>query len=195
MKKTGMILLLILLVGFAAGCISSSAPTSTPSTSSPSTTTSTSSAPEYVVVNGTKIYLNEIHFYMYGMKTCPHCRKMKKQIPEVYGEDSLTYYELVDNPENEKLFQKIYELTGIQGVPAIAITYNGSISAIIEGEFSVNATPQIIQSAMANNGTFLVVGGKVYLLPHDSEDAMQTLEALYAIFVKHEMPPENSTNG
>jgi glutaredoxin len=194
MKKTGVVLLLIILLSFAAGCISSNTPTSTtPGTSSPSATTSTT--PEYVVVNGTEIYLNEIHFYMYGMKTCPHCRRMKEEIPKTYGEDSLTYYELVDNQENEKLFQKIYELTGIQGVPAIAITYNGSISAVIEGEFNVNATPQIIQSAMAHNGTFLVVGGKVYLLPHDSEDAMQTLEALYAIFVKHEMPPENSTKG
>jgi len=189
MKKVGIVLLLVILVGLAAGCISDSGGSST----SPSTTTS--GGQDYVVVNGTKIYLDEIHFYMYGMKTCPHCRKMKEEIPKTYGENSLTYYELVGNQENEKLFQRIYQLTGIQGVPAIAITYNGTLYGIIEGEFKVNATPQIIQQAMANNGTFLVVGGKVYLLPWDNEDAKKTLGELYVLFVKHEMPPENATAG
>jgi len=184
MKKTGMILLLILLVGFAAGCISSSNPTST-SSSSPSTTTSTSSAPDYVVVNGTKIYLNEIHFYMYGMKTCPHCRRMREEIPKAYGQDSLTYYELVDNQENEKLFQQIYQLTGIQGVPAIAITYNGTIQAVFEGEFNVSATPEIIATALKRNGFILVVGGRGYLIPRSDPKSRILLDALQTLFIEH----------
>ena len=185
MKKLGIVLLVIILAGFSAGCING--PADTPKS------TTTTGGQDYAVVNGTKIYLDWIHFYMYGMKTCPHCRRMKEEIPRVYGEDSLTYYELVDNPENEKLFRRVYQLTGIQGVPAIAITYNGTLYAVIEGEFNVNATPRIIQQAMANNGTFLVVGGRVYLLPWSSDEARNTVDQLYILFVLHRMPPENAT--
>ncbi|AFL94425.1 glutaredoxin-like protein 1 [Thermococcus cleftensis] len=181
LRKTGVVLVLLLIVGVASGCISNSnGPTATQTT--------TSSIPDYVVVNGTKIYLDEIHFYMYGMKTCPHCQNMKKLIPETYGEDSLTYYELVDNEENTKLFQQIYQLTGIQGVPAIAITYNGTLYAIIEGEFNVTATPRIIQAAMSDNGVILFVGGQAYILPRDKEDSAKVIDELYVLFVEHKMP-------
>ncbi|NJE10056.1 glutaredoxin [Thermococcus sp. MAR1] len=192
MKKFGVVLLLILLVGFGAGCISDSG-----SSNTGSSTQTTSPGQEYVVVNGTKIYLDDIHFYMYGMKTCPHCHRMREEIPKAYGNDSLTYYELVGNEENTKLFQQVYQLTGIQGVPAIAITYNGTIYAIIEGEFNVTATPKIIATAMKNNGTFLVVGGKVYLLPWNKDEAKETLNRLHEIFVEHRMPSwnANSTSG
>ncbi|NJE30949.1 glutaredoxin [Thermococcus sp. 18S1] len=193
MKKFGLVLLIILLAGFAAGCISSSGDSNTPST----TQTTSSGGSDYVVVNGTKIYLDDIHFYMYGMKTCPHCHKMREEIPKTYGEDSLTYYELVDNEENANLFQRIYQLTGIQGVPAIAITYNGTLYAVLEGEFNVTAVPNIIYTGMENNGAILVVGGKVYLLPRDKEDSAKVLDELYILFVEHKMPPQesNSTSG
>jgi len=178
MKKTGVLLLLIVIAGFSAGCIG----TSTSSSTSP---TSTPSKPSYVVVNGTKIYLSKIHFYMYGMKTCPHCRHMHEWIPKEFGNSSLTYYELVDNRTNMMLFDELAQLTGITGVPAIAITYNGTLYAVIEGEYNVTATPQIIAAAIKNDGVLLFTG-KTYLLSYKDPKAKLVINALYTIFVKHE---------
>ncbi len=195
MKKIGFILLLLILAGFGAGCINSG-----PSGGSTSTTTSlkgntSHAAQSYVDINGTKIYLNEIHFYMYGMKTCPHCRRMHELIPATYGNDSLTYYELVNNETNMRFFAQISKLTGITGVPAIAITYNGNISAVIEGEFNVTATPRIIYASIQNNGTLLFVGGRAYILPYNSTKARVVLEELYDLFVKHRMPANSTSSG
>ncbi|NJE48757.1 glutaredoxin [Thermococcus sp. 9N3] len=178
MKKAGVLLLLLVLLGFSAGCIGSNGTTGTSSTS-------TTSKPAYVDVNGTRIYLNEIHFYMYGMKTCPHCRHMHEWIPQEYGEKALTYYELVDNQTNMMLFNELAQLTGITGVPAIAITYNGTLYAVIEGEFNVTATPQIIATAIKNDGVLLLTG-KTYLLSYKDPKAKLVIDALYTIFVKHQ---------
>ncbi|NJE55238.1 glutaredoxin [Thermococcus sp. 21S9] len=178
MKKAGVLLLLLVLLGFSAGCIGSNGTTSTSSTS-------TTAKPTYVDVNGTRIYLNEVHFYMYGMKTCPHCRHMHEWIPQEYGEKALTYYELVDNQTNMMLFNELAQLTGITGVPAIAITYNGTLYAVIEGEFNVTATPEIIATAIKNDGVLLLTG-KTYLLSYKDPKAKLVINALYTIFVKHQ---------
>jgi len=189
MKKIGIVLLLLIVVGFSAGCIGSNgtgSTTSSTSSGSPgATTTSTPSKPAYVDVNGTRIYLNEVHFYMYGMKTCPHCRHMHEWITREYGEDALTYYELVDNETNMMLFEQLAQLLGITGVPAIAITYNGTLYAVIEGEFNVTATPEIIATAIKNDGVLLLTG-KTYLLSYKDPKAKLVINALYTIFVKHQ---------
>ncbi|AIU70335.1 glutaredoxin [Thermococcus eurythermalis] len=178
MKKVGVLLLLLFLIGFSAGCIGSD---NTDTTSS----TSTAAQQDYVDVNGTKIYLDKVHFYMYGAKTCPHCRNMKEKIPAKYGEEAFTYYELVNNQTNMELFNQLAQLTGITGVPAIAIAYNGTLYAVIEGEFDVEKAPEIIATAMENNGVFLIVG-KVYLLPRDEPKWKLVIDALHTLFVEHE---------
>lgn len=175
-KKTGILLMLLVLVGFASACLGSD--------SNKSSQTSTES-PKYVDVNGTKIYLDQIHFYMYGAKTCPHCRNMKTQIPSVYGENALTYYELIDNETNMELFRQLNQLTGITGVPAIAIVYNGTIQAVFEGEFNVSATPEIIATALKRDSLILVVGGQGYLIPRDDPKSKVLIDALQTIFVEH----------
>ncbi|WP_048150379.1 glutaredoxin domain-containing protein [Palaeococcus ferrophilus] len=127
----------------------------------------------------------KVHFYMYGAATCPHCKKMKEEIPKAFGADSLTYYELVNNDENSALFGEIYRLTGISGVPAIGIAYDGKLYAIIEGEFNVSATPEIIKEAQERNGMFLVTGGKVYLIPRNETEGAQTIAKLETLFIEH----------
>lgn len=136
----------------------------------------------------TQIDSNKIHFYMYGMATCPHCQNMKKLIPEIYGPESLTYYELVNNEENQKLFGEQYKYTGIMGVPAIGVAYDGKLYAIIEGEFNVSATPKIIEAAMQEGGLILVVGGQAYLIKNQT-----VIEELQAIYVEHRLPGAEST--
>jgi len=178
MKKAGVLLLLLVLIGFSAGCIGSD----NTDTTSP---TSTATHQNYVDVNGTKIYLDKVHFYMYGAKTCPHCRHMHEVILQEYGEDALTYYELVNNQTNMELFNQLAQLTGITGVPTIAITYNDTLYAVIEGEFDVEKTPEIIATAIKNNGIFLIIG-EVYLIPRDDPKAKLVIDALHTLFVEHE---------
>lgn len=136
---------------------------------------------------------SKVHFYMYGASYCPHCRKMKEEIPKLFGKDSLTYYELVGNEENSKLFSELYQLTGISGVPAIGIAYKGKLYAVIEGEFNVSATPLIIQDAQKNGGLILVVGGKAYLIKNQTH-----IQKLQTLFIEHksvfEAPSTNSSS-
>jgi len=133
------------------------------------------------------------HFYMYGMKTCPHCANMKAAIVEYYGEDSLTYYELVDNDTNMELFMALSRLTGITGVPAIAITENGTLYVIVEGEFDVRAVPDMVSTARANRAV-LVLSTRSYMLPYDDPEARKRIEALYAIFVEHRLVNETNVD-
>jgi len=132
---------------------------------------------------------DKIHFYMYGAKTCPHCRKMKEEIPKAYGEDSFTYYELINNEENQALFGEQYKYTGIAGVPAIGIAYEGQLVAIVEGEYNVSATPKIIEAALENEGLILVMGGQAYIIKNES-----VIQKLQLIYVEHRMPEVETTS-
>jgi len=134
-----------------------------------------------------------VHFYMYGAKTCPHCRHMKELIPATYGSDKFTYYELTGNNHNINVFGNISRLTGITGVPAIGIVYNGTLVAVIEGEYNVSATPEIIKAAIENNGMLLFVGGRAYILPRNETEAMETIEKLQYLFTRAGEPSKTST--
>jgi glutaredoxin len=129
---------------------------------------------------------SKIHFYMYGVATCPHCQRMKKLIPETYGYDKFTYYELLNNDHNGEVFSKIARLIGITGVPTIGIVYNGTLVAIIEGEFNVSATPKIVMAAIENKGTILFVGGKTYILPWNNTNATKIIKELKGYFMSGE---------
>ncbi|WP_297489308.1 CGP-CTERM sorting domain-containing protein [Thermococcus sp.] len=137
---------------------------------------------------------SSVHFYMYGLATCPHCRHMKELIPAEYGYGSFTYYELLNNKHNDALFRNLSSLTGITGVPAIGIVYNGTLVAVIEGEYNVSATPEIVKAALKNNGTLLFVGGRTYILPHNSTESMKVYRELYYIFVKAGEPTTLTTS-
>ncbi|NJE01158.1 CGP-CTERM sorting domain-containing protein [Thermococcus sp. JdF3] len=141
----------------------------------------------YAVAEG-QVNPDKLDFYMYGAKTCPHCRKMKEEIPRVYGNDSLTYYELVDNTENQALFGEQYRYTGISGVPAIGIAYEGELKAIVEGEFNVSAAPKIVEAAIENDGLILVMGGKAYIIKNET-----IIQKLQVIYVEHRNPDETVT--
>ncbi|WP_297068189.1 glutaredoxin [Thermococcus sp.] len=188
MKRYAILVVLLVLGGFAAGCISSG-------TSTKTSTTQSNEPAGYTIINGTKIYFNELHFYMYGMKTCPHCRHMHTLIPETFGEDSLTYYELVGNDTNDRIFNELSRLTGISGVPAIGITYKGKLRGVLEGEFNVSATPQIVYQAIEHSGILLEVGGRWYILPYNDTKSQAYIEQLYTIFVKNRLPKVNQTSG
>lgn len=137
---------------------------------------------------------SKVHFYLYGMATCPHCQRMKKLIPETYGYDKFTYYELIGNDHNGQLLSKIAQMTGITGVPTIGIVYNGTLVAVIEGEFNVSATPDIVRVAFENNGTLLFVGGRTYLLPWNNTEAAKAVGELKEYFLSGEPEPLTTTS-
>ena len=134
-----------------------------------------------------------VHFYLYGAKTCPHCRHMKEVIPETYGADKFTYYELVGNRHNDEVLNNISRLIGVTGVPVIGITYNGTLVAVIEGEYKVSATPEIVETALKNNGTLLLLASGNYILPHNNTKAREIVEKLQYLFTKAGEPSETST--
>ncbi|NPA47448.1 MAG: hypothetical protein GXO14_02235 [Thermococci archaeon] len=128
---------------------------------------------------------SKLHFYMYGEHTCPHCRDMMKWIPQVYGNGSLTFYDLVGSKYNRELFLELYKLIGVTGVPVIGITYNGTLRAVINSEYNVSATPSIVRSAAKNNGVLIYIG-KWYILYYNRNSSRVLINALYKIFVDHE---------
>ncbi|EEB74387.1 CGP-CTERM sorting domain-containing protein [Thermococcus sp. AM4] len=134
-----------------------------------------------------------VHFYMYGMKTCPHCRHMRELIPLTYGADKFTYYELVGNKHNDEVMNNISRLIGVTGVPVIGIVYNGSLVAVIEGEYNVSVTPQIVRDAIKHNGTLLLLASGNYILPHNDTKAMKIVEKLQYLFTKAGEPEETPT--
>lgn len=138
---------------------------------------------------------SKVHFYMYGAYWCPHCRNVKEGIKANFGEEVLTYYEIEGVEHNKNKFAELYQLTGISGIPATAIFYDGEIYAVIEGEFNVSKAGEIMAEAKNQGGVLLVVGGKVYLLKRSGQE----VEKLKEIFLSGkaegtQKEPEESDN-
>jgi len=122
---------------------------------------------------------SKVHFYMYGAYWCPHCRNVKEGIKANFGEEALTYYEIEGVDHNKNQFAELYQLTGISGIPATAIFYDGEIYAVIEGEFDVSKTGEIITEAKNQGGVVLMVSRKPYILQRSSQE----VEKLKEIFL------------
>ncbi|AEH24533.1 thioredoxin family protein [Pyrococcus yayanosii] len=158
MKELSILLIIILAVA-ALGCLGE---TSTPTTSPP------------------KLQLDKskFHFYLYGMATCPHCQNMKRELPKFFGEDSLTYYELINNEHNTKIFMEFSKELGVRGVPLIGVFYDGKLYAIIEGEIDPSKIPEIVKEAMDREG-IIVLSSRAYLIPFNETDIVQKLTELF----------------
>ena len=163
MKKALGVLLLALMV-LTSMCISNSSST----TSSSSNTTT-----ETPTLDKTKF-----HFYMYGAATCPHCRKMKEEIPKFFGKDALTYYELQGNEHNGKMFEQLYQILGVTGVPVIGIFYDGKLHVIVNGEFPVEYADDLVEEAKKAKGV-LFIADKAYLIPENKTEIINKLEYIF----------------
>ena len=163
MKKTLGVLLLALMV-LTSMCISNSSSTTS---SSSSTTTETPTLDK-----------TKFHFYMYGAATCPHCRKMKEEIPKFFGKDALTYYELQGNEHNGKMFEQLYQILGVTGVPVIGIFYDGKLHAIVNGEFPLEYADDLVEEAKKAKGV-LFIADKAYLIPENKTEIINKLEYIF----------------
>ncbi|MDK2913634.1 MAG: hypothetical protein PWQ79_549, partial [Thermococcaceae archaeon] len=125
-----------------------------------------------------------------GAYWCPHCRNVKEGIKANFGEEALTYYEIEGVDHNKKRFTELYQLTGINGIPVTAIFYDGDLYAVIEGEFDVSKTGEIITEAKSQGGVVLVAGGKAYLLQRSSQE----VEKLKEIFLSGKAEGQGDNN-
>lgn len=141
---------------------------------------------KYVDVNGMRIYLDQIYFYMYGMKICFYCRYMKEWIFEEFGVDLFMYYEFVNDEINLEFFGQFVQLIGIIGVFVIVIIYNGIIQVIFEGEFNVFVIFEIVVIVMNVNGVIFFIGGEWYFLVWDNLRLEMFIDVFQMIFVEYE---------
>ncbi|NJE07735.1 thioredoxin [Thermococcus sp. M39] len=178
-KMLAGIILIILLGTLTSMCISnntastiqSSTTATQPSESTPTGTTST---------HEQEIDITKLHFYMFGAAGCPHCGRMKKLLPEIFGKDKFTYYELQGNEHNTQLFSELYDTLGITGVPVIGIFYDGHLVAVIEGEIPDPAknVPLIVNTALKENGV-LFIADRTYLIPSNQTEIIKKLETIF----------------
>ncbi|WP_175060094.1 glutaredoxin [Thermococcus sp. 2319x1] len=165
MKKALGVLLLVVIV-FTSMCISGNqSTTSIPPSSSTATETFTLDKAKF-------------HFYMYGLATCPHCKKMKEEIPKFFGKEALTYYELQGNDYNGKMFEQLYQILGVTGVPVTGIFYDGKLYAIVNGEFPVEYADDLVEEAKNVKGV-LFIADKTYLIPENKTEIINKLEYIF----------------
>ncbi|AHF80234.1 glutaredoxin [Thermococcus paralvinellae] len=190
------ILIVLVLSTVMSMCISNNSSTSTQiastsnsqatvSTTQVLTTTSTiqSSGPSSTETTSTheqNIDITKLHFYMFGVSTCPHCGKMKQLLPEIFGKDKFTYYELQGNEHNTQLFSELYNILGVTGVPVIGIFYDNHLVAVIEGEIPDPAknVPWLVNTALKENGV-LFIADKTYLFPSNQTETIKKLENIF----------------
>ncbi len=115
--------------------------------------------PSFPEILAGEIDPSKVVFYMYGAYWCPNCRDVKKGIAESFGTGSLVYYEIEGNNHNGKLFSELYSITGISGIPATAIFYDGHLYAVIEGTFNITKTGRVINEARKSDGVLLFTRG------------------------------------
>ena len=159
--------LLIMLVVFTSMCISNNNSTSSTPTTNPTETTDTFTLDK-----------SKFHFYEYGVVTCPHCQKMKEELPKAFGKEALTYYELQGNDHNSQMFNQLYEILGVTGVPVIGIFYDGELYAIVNGEFPTDYADDFVKEAMKVKGV-LFITDKVYLIPGNNTEIINKLESIF----------------
>lgn len=176
------ILLVLVLSTVMSMCISNNSPASSNplTTSTVQQSTASTSATQQTSTSTSQIDITKLHFYMFGLATCPHCKNMKKLLPEIFGEDKLTYYELQGNDHNSQLFSELYNILGVTGVPVIGIFYDNHLVAIIEGEIPEPAenVPLIVNTALRENG-ILFIADKTYLIPSNQTEIIKRLENIF----------------
>jgi len=105
---------------------------------------------------------------------------MKELLPEIFGEDKFTYYELLGNEHNNQLFSELYNILGVTGVPVIGIFYDNHIVAIVEGEIPDPAknVPRIVSVALEEGGV-VFISDKTYVIPSNQTEIIKKLENIF----------------
>ncbi|RLG81804.1 MAG: hypothetical protein DRO13_00160 [Thermoprotei archaeon] len=78
---------------------------------------------------------NTSYFYMFGADACPHCRAMKEFLIESFGEQRFFACEIYKDHTCSEKYSELVRL-GVPGyIPAIFVVYNGTVSALVIGEY------------------------------------------------------------
>lgn len=103
-----------------------------------SSTTSVNSGNEGNVSDSGSV---EVRFYIFGVSTCPHCQSLKSKIIRFYGRSSLVFYDLAEEEGVKKYgdaFDVLHNYTKTYGVPQTGIFVDGSLKAVIVGDFGTS---------------------------------------------------------
>ncbi|BAA30230.1 thioredoxin fold domain-containing protein [Pyrococcus horikoshii] len=158
MKRDLALLLILVLAASFLGCISSQTQTQTS---------------QEKWLEGLK--KSEFHFYIFGLNTCPHCQRMKKLLPEYFGNSSLTFYEIREDKKAYNTYMKFVKTLGITGVPLIGIFYKDNLYAVVEGEIDPKVIPQLVKEAMKNNGVILIISQGQFLVPKNESKGLELI--------------------
>lgn len=124
---------------------------------------------------------NDVHFYLYGSCRCPHCAAMERMIPEEFGEESLTVYEVDPNCDNykEENLERFLEISNILGtgggVPLIGVTIDGELKLVIYGEVSKDVLHALLNSTAPKK--LLFFNGQLY--ETTDEEIIKNLQNLF----------------
>ena len=83
-----------------------------------------------------------LHFYVFGTGGCPACSMLKTLLASHFGEDSLTFYDIVEKREYALVLAKIYEFilpnSSSRPIPLTGVFANGRIRAVVVGFHKVD---------------------------------------------------------
>ena len=79
---------------------------------------------------------HQIHFYIYGAPTCPHCNRLKEILIQTYGEEAVVYNDVSIRENGEKLialYKLVYPEVELPAVPLTIVVVDGSPAASAVG--------------------------------------------------------------
>ncbi len=104
-------------------------------------------------------------FYVYGSMACLSCEKFSAELKKAFGEDSMIFKEIDQNPENLDQMVSIYEAAFPELrkseliIPLTIVVVDGEVKGVISGEVSMDLIREVLKSSQ--NLTLVYPDGKI----------------------------------
>ncbi len=125
-----------------------------------------------------------VKFYIYGSRECSACRSTEDFLTALFGDNSVTFYELKGSTENADKFLKIYDCIGpnrAKYIPVVGVFVNNSLKSIVVGFRKKEFWKSVVEKPVKNGEV------EVYWLgssqPSSIKNATIILQ-LYTLFTK-----------
>jgi len=111
------------------------------------------------------IHCSKPIFYVYGSMACLSCEKFSAELKKSFGEDSIVFREIDQNPENLDQMVSIYEVAFPElkkselVIPLTIVVVDGEIRGVISGEVSMDLVKEVIESSQ--NLTLIYPDGRI----------------------------------
>ena len=113
-----------------------------------------------------QVIAQPVRFYVYGKRTCPACRELKKVLYSMVGEGSVVFYDLLDNRTYIDELLKIYNMSGLGEpyVPLTVLIVDGRVRAIVSGFRGEAYWEQVVELAEQIDGILLDSGTEMRMV-------------------------------